>query len=127
MAPPIEGKIKNKFKTRIYQYVISLIKFLAAIPNNLVTIEIKKQLIRSSTSIGANYFEAEAASSKKDFQNFFRISLKSANESKFWLIILKDSGFLPKILFSEHGYLFQETQEIAKILAASILTMKGKR
>lgn len=127
MAPPLKDKIKNKFKIRIYQYVINLIKFLARVPNNLITIEIKKQLIRSGTSIGANYFEAEAASSKKDFQNFFRIALKSANESKFWLRVLKDSGSLPKILFSEHEYLFQETQEIAKILAASILTMKGKR
>lgn len=127
MTPPLEDKIKNKFKIRIYQYVISLIKFLTVVPNNLITIEIKKQLIRSGTSIGANYFEAEAASSKKDYQNFFRIALKSANESKFWLIILKDSNFVPQRISTEYSYLIQETQELAKILAASILTMKGKR
>jgi len=127
MAPPLEENNKNKFKIRIYQYIINLIKFLGAIPNDLITVEIKKQLLRSGTSIGANYFEAEAASSKKDFQNFFRIALKSANESKFWLVILKNSEILPKILFPKYAHILQETEEIAKILAASILTMKGKR
>jgi four helix bundle protein len=77
--------------------------------------------------MGANYFEAYAASSKKDYQNYFQISLKSANESKFWLTILKDSKLVPKELLKENEYLLQETKEIANIFASSILTMKGKR
>ena len=47
------------------------------------------QLIRSATSVGANIIEAQAGSSRKDFTNFLSHSLKSANESKFWLLLLK--------------------------------------
>jgi len=46
MAPPLEENNKNKFKIRIYQYIINLIKFLGAIPNNLITVEIKKTTIK---------------------------------------------------------------------------------
>ena len=116
---------KEEFKIRVYKYIIKLLKFLRKIPYDIVVNEMKRQLIRSGTSIGANYFEAEAASSKKDFQNYFHISLKSANESKFWLGILLDSNFLPKNLILEAKFLFQETKEIANILAASLITMKN--
>ena len=59
--------LKQEFKLRIYRYVIRLLKFLVKLPNEPVTREIKSQLTRSGTSIGANYFEAEGASSKKDY------------------------------------------------------------
>ncbi|MDD5032194.1 MAG: four helix bundle protein [Patescibacteria group bacterium] len=116
---------KEEFKIRLYKYIIRLLRFLHKIPYDAVISEIRKQLIRSGTSIGANYFEAEAAISKKDFQNYFHISLKSANESKFWLGILLDSSFLTQNLISEAKLLLQETKEIANILAASLITMKN--
>lgn len=119
--------LKREFKLRIYRYVIRLLKFLIKLPNETVTREIKSQLTRSGTSIGANYFEAEGASSKKDYQNYFAIALKSTNESKFWLAVLRDSNLLPAELKSESEYLLKETGEIANIFASSILTMKGKR
>lgn len=118
---------KDRFKLRIYRYVLRLIRFLTKLPNDPVIREIKVQLTRSGTSIGANYFEADAASSKRDFQNFFSHALKSANESKFWLAILLDSGLVPKNLTSESKLLLQETKELADIFASSIITMKGKR
>lgn len=118
---------KKKFKLRIYRYVLKLIRFLTKLPNDPVLREIKSQLTRSGTSIGANYFEANAASSKKDYQNFFSHALKSANESKFWLAILLDSGLVPKIIIPEGRWLLEETKELADIFAASIITMKGKR
>ncbi|MFA4941230.1 MAG: four helix bundle protein [Patescibacteria group bacterium] len=116
---------KREFKVRLYKYIIGLLKFLHKIPYDGVVNELRRQLIRSETSVGANYFEAEAASSKKDFQNYFHISLKSANESKFWLGILLDSNFLPQDLKLEAKFLLQETKEIANILAASLITMKN--
>lgn len=119
--------LKQEFKLRIYKYVLMLIRFLVKLPNDPVTAEIKRQLIRSGTSTGANYFEAEAASSKKDFQNYFFIALKSTNESKFWLAVFKDGGLVPKELIPECDYLLKETKEIANIFASSIMTMKGKK
>lgn len=119
--------LKQEFKLRIYRYVIRLLKFLVKLPNEPVTREIKSQLTRSGTSMGANYFEAEGASSKKDYQNYFAIALKSTNESKFWLAVLRDSNLVPEELRSECDYLLKEASEIANIFASSILTMKGKR
>jgi four helix bundle protein len=116
---------KDEFKKRLYNYIIRLVKFLSLLQNNGVTREIISQLMRSGTSVGANYFEAQAASSKKDYPNYFSHSLKSANESKFWLSILSDSNLLPKELAREHEWLLQETGELANIFASSILTMKG--
>lgn len=83
-----------------------------------------KQLLRSGTSILANYVEANSASSKKDFINFFTHSLKSANESKVWLTLLRD---VPKGNPKEIEVLLKELIEVANVLASSILTMKGKK
>ena len=119
--------LKQEFKIRIYRYVLQFLKFLVKLPNDPVIREIKIQLTKSGTSMGANYFEAEAASSKKDYQNYFSIALKSTNESRFWLAVLRDSGLVTKALISECEYLLKEAKEIANIFASSILTMKGKR
>lgn len=118
---------KQEFKIRLYKYVLRLVKFLSKFPRLPVIQVIVKQLMRSGTSIGANCFEAYAASSKKDFQNFFSHALKSANETEFWLGILRDAKLISKELESECDWLLQETREIANILASSILTMKGKK
>ena len=120
-------KDQNEFKDRIYKYIIRILKFLTKLSNNPVINEIKKQLTRSGTSIGANYFEAKGASSKKDYQNYFSYSLKSANESKFWLSILKNSDLVPNYLLNECDWLSKETSELANIFASSIITMKEKK
>lgn len=119
-------KLRQEFKTRIYKYILRLVKFLSALPNVPVLREIIGQLMRSGTSIGANYFEAQSASSKKDYQNFFNHSLKSANETKFWLAVLLDSNLPPETSKNESRWLLQETKELANIFASSILTLKGK-
>jgi len=117
----------EEFKIRIYKYVLRLLKFISQLPNGPVIIEIKRQLTRSGASMGANYFEAKGASSKKDYQNYFSIALKSSNESCFWLSLLNDGFALSVDLKIECTSLLKETSEIAKIFAASILTMKKKR
>ncbi|MBI5077232.1 four helix bundle protein [Candidatus Falkowbacteria bacterium] len=117
-------KFKTELKRRIYTWILRLIKFLDSSPKDTITYRVVDQLFRSGGSIGANYIEAQASSSKKDFVNFLHHSLKSANESKFWLAILRDTkrGDAEKI-----NLLLDELIEIANILGASILTVKGKR
>ena len=117
-------KFKNEFKKRLYQWVLRLIKWLETLPKDSVCYILSKQLIRSGTSILANYVEAGSASSKKDFINFFTHSLKSANESKVWITLLRD---LERGEKTELVWLLKELTEIANILASSILTMKGKK
>jgi len=116
-------KHKTKLKDRTYQYSIKMIEFLDNLLKDSSAQIISKQLLRSATSIGANIVEAQASSSKKDFTKFFNYSLKSANESLYWLGLPKDAK---KINNNQLDYLLNETKELANILGSSILTLKGK-
>ncbi len=118
------SKLKTELKHRAYQYSIKVIEFLDTLPKDISTGVITKQLLRSATSIGANIVEAKGASSKRDFTNFFSNSLKSANESLYWLGLLRDAK---KINSAQLGYLLNETRELANMLGSSILTLKGKK
>ena len=117
-------KFKNEFKKRAYAWVLRLIKFVDKLPKDSTCNVMGKQLLRSGTSVLANYVEANSASSRKDFINFFTHSLKSANESKVWLSLLRDTEKGDK---DELRWLLDEIVEIAKVLASSIITLKGKR
>ena len=117
-------KFKVEFKKRLYNWVLRLIRFVDKLPKDSTSKIIVNQLLRSSTSVLANYVEAGAASSKKDFINFFHHSLKSANESKMWLALLRDTGKGDK---EETKYILDELVQLANILGSSILTLKGKR
>jgi len=118
------SKVKTELKYRAYKYSIAIIKFLDSLPKDVSTSVITNQLLRSATSIGANVVEAKGASSKRDFTNFFNHALKSANESLYWLGLLRDAK---KINDSRLEYLLNETKELANILGSSVLTLKGKR
>lgn len=109
---------------RVYRYSLKVINLTDNLPKDRPSWVIGDQLIRSATSIGANIIEAQAASSKKDFINFLSHALKSANETKFWLGLLRDSG---KAKITAINPLLEETKQIADILGSSILTLKGKR
>lgn len=117
---------KIEFKNRVYSYTLKSLKFINGVHDNKVNRIITNQLIRSLTSIGANVIEARASNSKKDFARYFDIALKSANETKYWLALLKDFN-KPSINAPETEKIIQETIEISNILAASLLTMRNKR
>ncbi len=119
-----KSKFKEEFKRRVYRFALEIIKFLDVLPKEKTCDVIGNQLLRSATSIGANVIESIAASSRKDFTNFFNYALKSANESKFWLGLLRDSGKADR---KKVNVLLKETTEIANIIASSILTLKGKK
>ena len=119
------AKFKEDIKKRVYVYAINVIKLLDSLDEKKVSTQaLSRQLVRSATSVGANVIEAQAGSSKKDFTNFLTHALKSANESKFWLGLLRDTK---KASASSVNDLLKETEELAKILASSILTLKGKK
>lgn len=114
----------EELKYRIYKFILRLIKFTETLPRNddLCRI-IRNQLIRSGTSTGANCAEAIAGSTKKDFTNFLTHALKSANESKFWLALLRDTNKGSKDTINQ---LLREVTEITNILASSVRTLKGR-
>ncbi len=117
-------KFKNEFKQRLYRFVLKLIDFIDRLPKDNVSRRISDQLLRSGTSILGNYIEGLSSSSRKDFTNFFNNSLKSANESKLWLALLRDS----KRADNENvSWFLRELDEIARIFASSIITLKNRR
>src|SRR5258706_12802694 len=116
---------KEQFKRRIYFYTLKSLKELEKIPTKDMIVQvIVEQLIRSLTSIGANIIEGQASSSRKDFTNFISYSLKSANETKFWLGLLRDLAKLDRTIANE---LLQETNEISKMLGSTVLKLKGRK
>src|SRR3989338_4141122 len=115
---------KIEFKNRVYLHTIKSLKFISNVQDNKINKIILNQLIRSLTSIGANIVEAKASNSKKDFARYFDIALKSANETKYWLYLLRDLGKVDK---DKIQGIINETVEIANILASSLLTMRNKR
>ncbi len=80
--------MKYDLEERVAKFGEETIKFIRLVQKDIVVSPIITQLIKSSTSIGANYMEANQASSKKDFKNKIRICQKEANETKHWLRML---------------------------------------
>jgi len=117
-------KFKKEFKERLYRFVLKLIKMIEKLPKDRVCFILGDQLLRSGTSILSNYIEGQAASSKKDFIKYFEVSLKSINESKVWIALLRDAG---KIKKDEVQWFLDELKEFGNIFASSILTLKGKK
>lgn len=103
------------------EHIIELCK--KSYKNDLVK-PIINQLIRSATSIGANYCEANGASSRLDFKNKIHICKKEAIETKYWLRLL--SKALPETS-EDCKYLWKETQEFTLIFSKIIGTMKSSK
>lgn len=117
-------EFKKQFKKRLYKFTLNLIEFLDKLPKDNASRRIGDQLLRSGTSIIGNYIEGQSASSKRDFSNYMNTSLKSANESKLWLSILKDSNRAKQ---ENVECLMNELVEFSNILASVLLTLRNKR
>jgi four helix bundle protein len=116
--------LKNAFKKRLYNFVLKLIEFIDSLSKDNVSFRIGDQLLRSGTSILGNYVEAQSAASKKEFINYFNIALRSTNESKMWLALLRDTK---RAKSEQVQWFLNELDELSKVFASSILTAKGKR
>lgn len=118
------SKFKSDLKTRCYQLSLAIIALIDLLPQKRSSWVIGDQLIRSGTSIGANLVEARASSSRLEFKKFYEIALKSANETKYWLGLLRDTGLTEEIKINK---LLAETTEIANMLASGVLKLKQRK
>lgn len=114
----------NDVKKRAYKFSLDTISFVNDLPNKRGFWAIGDQLIRSATSIGANMIEAKSSSSKRDFIKFYEIALKSSNETKYWLCLLRDSYSELRIKAAE---LLKEATEISNMIGSSVLTLKRRK
>ncbi len=110
------GILYNKSKDLSLQ-VIQLCRWLQEHNENIIS----KQILRSATSVGANYSEALGAESPSDFVYKIAISLKELYETQYWLELLHDSGYIDSNYFEQ---IYNQSEEIMKMMTASILTKK---
>lgn len=101
--------------------IVKAYKFLCEEKREYV---LSKQLLRSGTAIGALIRESEHAESKPDFIHKLSIALKEANETDYWLFILKESEYLTEAEYASMG---NDCQEILKLLASIVKTSKSNR
>ena len=94
-----------------------------AMPNTISASAIAKQVIRSGTSPYANYRAACLGKSDKDFLNKLKMVEEELDETGQWLDLIIECGILPR---QRVEALYEESQELQKIIASSILTMKKK-
>jgi len=113
---------QNDLSKRLFSFSVRVIKYLRTLPYEAEYKIIKYQLIKSATSVGANYEEAQSASSKADFHNKVKISLKEMMESRYWLRIIHAiyTVSIPK----ELEYLINESNELNKILGSIAVKTK---
>lgn len=119
----IKAKFKSDIRERCYVFSLMIIALADTLPQKRSAWIIIDQLIRSATSIGANLTEATASSSRLEYKKFYEIALKSANETKYWLSLLRDAGLAEREKVAE---LLQEATEIANMLAVGVMKLKSK-
>ncbi|PIP87311.1 four helix bundle protein [Candidatus Campbellbacteria bacterium CG22_combo_CG10-13_8_21_14_all_36_13] len=118
----LENKKNYDLEERTAKFGENVIIFCKGLKQDPINKPIINQLIRSATSIGANYMEANGASSKKDFRNKIHICKKEAQETKHWLRMLNtaisDNG-------DEIKELWKECQELTLIFGKIVSTLKN--
>lgn len=108
---------------RVAEFASRAIAVCEALPNRTGAAHIKDQLFRSSTSVAANYAEASVPESRKDFVHKMNVALKEIVETRMWLRIISLKGCLDgRTLVGLMG----ETDELAKIFHASIMTARKR-
>jgi four helix bundle protein len=115
---------KAELERRTKEFSLQLIRFLESLPKNYLGETLGRQLLKSGTSIGANYREANRAESKADFIHKLAIVEKEASETLYWLELMLEAGIGAN---QEAIRLMQEAKELLAIFTAAGRTSKGLR
>ncbi len=116
--------MRNDLQERLFSFSVRVFNFIKTLPNTPEYSVVRYQLAKSSTSSGANYEEAQAASSKPDFIYKNEISLRELRESNYWLRLLAATDQSGKLNREELKYLEAESEELKKILGSIVSKSK---
>jgi four helix bundle protein len=120
--------VQNELSKRLFDFAVRGIRLLRELPDTAEYRVIKHQLIKSSSSSGANYEESQAGTSRADFNNKVRIALKEKRESNYWLRLIKSTLEIKSFDYNELDFLIEESNELSKILGSIVnKTSKEKR
>jgi four helix bundle protein len=108
-------KTKYDLAERTERFGEAAIDFARDIPIDVVTMPLISQFIRSGTSVGANYCEADGAESKKDFKHKIAICKKESKETKYWLKMIMKA--VPELI-DDAKKMWQEAQELTLIFSS---------
>ncbi len=114
-------KQDNPIMRKAYAFALRIIKLFRVVSEKKKEYVLTKQVLRSGTAIGALVKEAEHAQSKADFLSKMNIALKEANETDYWLMLLKDSEYISK---REYDSISTDCSEIISILVSIVKTTK---
>lgn len=114
---------QTDLRLRCRSFAVQVISMCSTMSEKPGTKSIVDQVIRSAASIGANIGEARGSGTRVEFARFFRIALKSANETVYWLELIQDLGLAPK---SGLVPTLDEARQIAKMLGAAVLKLNTK-
>ena len=110
-------------KVRTKQFALEIIRLYAALPKRTEALVLGKQLLRSGTSVGAHYREAQRARSKAEFISKFEGGMQELEETLYWLELLEESGIVVRDRVST---LQKEANELMAIMVASVKTAKAR-
>jgi len=116
--------MESVLRDKSYLFALRIVKLHKHLIIQHKEYTLSKQILRSGTSIGALAREAQYAQSIKDFINKLSIVLKEANETEYWILLLKDSEYITKKMYEN---IQPDISELIKILTASINTAKKKK
>ena len=115
---------EKAFKTRTKKLAVAIIQQTESLPDTRAAEIISRQLLRSGTSIGANYRAACRAKSTPDMINKLKIVEEEADETQYWLEILTESGLVSSEQVSS---IYKETDEILAMTVASLKTLRNRK
>jgi four helix bundle protein len=115
---------REEMKKRMKAYANRVVKVCSALPGNWVAQTLGKQLLRSGTSVGANYRAVGRAKSNSDFINKLRIVEEECDESLFWMELLVDNNLVKALRLRD---LMNEADEILAIVVSSAKTARTSR
>ena len=117
---------KAEFSERLMNFAVDVIKLTKKLDSSYTAHHLTKQVIRSATSMGANYEEACNAESRNDFIHKLQIVLKESQESLYWLKLIAKAELMPNPQ-GEDIRVLNEAAEINKMIARSVITAKQSK
>lgn len=113
-----------ELKQRTKEFALRILKLVDALPSSVAGKVIANQIMRSGSSVGANYRAACRARSNAEFISKLGIVLEESDETEFWLELIMEGELIPK---DKVEPLKKEAEEITAIMAASRITAQGKK
>ena len=107
-------KFAAELEERTKQFATNIIRLCSILPKSSEAIVLRRQLVKSGTSIGANYREVNRARSKADFKSKIRICESEVSETQYWLEIINDLKWIPETKINE---IYRESRELTAIFS----------